>query len=76
MFAIVFAYFMIPECMNRTLEEIDQLFLDGVSIRGFKSASVTIHSYSEDGKEDGKENELALKDSTQPRVTSHETKAV
>lgn len=34
----IFAYFCVPECNHRTLEEIDQLFLDGVPIRQFSTA--------------------------------------
>ena len=31
----IFAYLCVPECNHRTLEEIDQLFLDGVPVRKF-----------------------------------------
>lgn len=40
--AIVFVYFCVPECKQRTLEEIDQLFLDKVPVRHFANASVII----------------------------------
>lgn len=39
--AFIFAFFCVPECTHRTLEEIDQLFLDGVPVRQFKKAKVT-----------------------------------
>lgn len=35
MVAVIVAYFMIPEMKGRTLEEIDQLFASGVSMRKF-----------------------------------------
>jgi hypothetical protein len=35
----------VPECKNRTLEEIDQLFLDGIPVRHFnKVKSVASNS--------------------------------
>ncbi|TGJ82197.1 hypothetical protein E0Z10_g6576 [Xylaria hypoxylon] len=34
--AIFFSYFCIPECSGKSLEEIDELFLDGVPIKDFK----------------------------------------
>lgn len=40
--AIIFVYLCLPECKQRTLEEIDQLFLDKVPIRHFDKATVTI----------------------------------
>lgn len=54
----IFAYFCVPECNHRTLEEIDQLFLDGVPIRQFsKIRSVQVGEHGgrtnlEDGKND------------------------
>ncbi|KAI6284790.1 hypothetical protein MCOR27_002552 [Pyricularia oryzae] len=38
--SVLFTWFFIPECTGKTLEEIDQLFIAGVSIRDFKSASL------------------------------------
>ena len=35
--ALLFSWFCIPECSGKTLEEIDQLFLEGVPIRKFGS---------------------------------------
>ncbi|TLD09672.1 hypothetical protein PspLS_11384 [Pyricularia sp. CBS 133598] len=37
--SVLFTWFFIPECTGKTLEEIDRLFIDGVSIRDFYSAS-------------------------------------
>lgn len=34
-FAIVFVYFCVPECKGKTLEQVDFLFNQGVSIRDF-----------------------------------------
>lgn len=36
--AIIFTFFCIPECSGKTLEEIDELFLEGVPIRKFGKA--------------------------------------
>ena len=33
--AVIFSWFCIPECSGKTLEEIDELFLEGVPIRKF-----------------------------------------
>ncbi|KAM5347547.1 hypothetical protein ACJ41O_007371 [Fusarium nematophilum] len=39
----IFTFFCVPECNGRTLEEIDQLFRDGVPVRHFtKVKSVTL----------------------------------
>lgn len=37
--AVVFTWFCIPECSGKSLEEIDELFLEGTPIRKFKKAS-------------------------------------
>lgn len=41
--AVVFTWFCVPECSGKTLEEIDELFLEGTSIRDFKTARSTHH---------------------------------
>ncbi|KAJ3542365.1 hypothetical protein NM208_g3256 [Fusarium decemcellulare] len=38
--ATLFSWFCVPECGGKTLEEIDELFLRGVSIRHFRTASL------------------------------------
>ena len=40
--ATVFAFFCVPECKGRTLEEIDRLFLDGVPVRKFGDTQVSV----------------------------------
>lgn len=51
--AVIVAYFMIPEMKGRTLEEIDQLFASGVSLRKFKSfKTVRVEDEDEDTKKD------------------------
>ncbi|KFX96367.1 hypothetical protein V490_03371 [Pseudogymnoascus sp. VKM F-3557] len=53
--AVIIAYFMIPEMKGRTLEEIDQLFASGVSLRKFKSfKTVRVEDEDEDTKKDMK----------------------
>lgn len=37
--ALLFSYFCIPECSGKSLEEIDQLFLEKTPIRKFKNAT-------------------------------------
>ena len=41
-FSLVFAYFCIPECKGKTLEQIDLLFLEGVPVRKFRNAKPTL----------------------------------
>ena len=49
--AVVVAYFMIPEMKGRSLEEIDQLFASGVSMRKFKGVeTVRVEELSRDEK--------------------------
>lgn len=50
--ATVFAWFCVPECKDRTLEEIDRLFLDGVPLRKFKTAKVAVRFADGDDIED------------------------
>lgn len=40
--ATIFAYFCVPECRGKTLEEVDQLFLDRVPIRQFGKTAAAI----------------------------------
>lgn len=53
--ATIFSYFGIPECNGKTLEEIDELFLEGVSIRKFGKAHSRRHMeiYEENEKAEG-----------------------
>lgn len=44
--SIPFAFFMVPNCAGRTLEQIDLLFDSGVSKRKFHSADIS--SFQED----------------------------
>lgn len=44
--SLPFAYFMVPNCAGRTLEQIDLLFESGVSKRKFHSADIP--SFQED----------------------------
>lgn len=39
--AVLFTWFCIPECSGKTLEEIDELFLESVPIRKFGNARVS-----------------------------------
>lgn len=41
--AVLFTWFCIPECSGKTLEEIDELFLEGVPIREFKGTKSRAH---------------------------------
>ncbi|CAI6093680.1 unnamed protein product [Clonostachys chloroleuca] len=62
--AILFSLFCVPECGGKTLEEIDELFLRGVSIRDFRKVKIAPHIDDlEDGpktKKDG--SEISVKD--------------
>lgn len=51
--ATVFAWFCVPECKGKTLEEIDRLFLDGVPVRKFKKAKLSVHHVAEGDVENG-----------------------
>ncbi|KAL1611992.1 hypothetical protein SLS60_000215 [Paraconiothyrium brasiliense] len=42
-FAALFTWFCIPECSSKSLEEIDELFLEGVGIREFGKSHTTAH---------------------------------
>ena len=50
--AVLFTWFCIPECSGKTLEEIDELFLEGVSVRKFRKTRATVPTaqYKGDGK--------------------------
>ncbi|KAH7385377.1 general substrate transporter [Phaeosphaeria sp. MPI-PUGE-AT-0046c] len=41
--AVIFSLFGIPECKGKSLEEIDELFLEGVPIRKFRTATSRHH---------------------------------
>ncbi|CEN61290.1 hypothetical protein ASPCAL07950 [Aspergillus calidoustus] len=38
--AILFSYFCVPECKGKSLEEIDELFARGVSLRKFNETTM------------------------------------
>ena len=40
--ALVFAFFFVPDCTGRTLEEIDKLFESGTPLRHFKKAQIQL----------------------------------
>lgn len=42
-FAVCFTWFCIPECSGKTLEEIDELFLEGVPIKKFGKTRTRSH---------------------------------
>lgn len=50
--ATVFAWFCVPECKGKSLEEIDRLFLDGVPLRKFKGTNLVTHFVDGDDVED------------------------
>lgn len=54
--SLLFAYFCIPECFGKTLEEVDQLFLEQVPIRKFRNIRPTLLGISD--------SEVETKDST------------
>ncbi|RNJ57958.1 hypothetical protein D7B24_005442 [Verticillium nonalfalfae] len=52
-FAILFAWFCIPECGGKTLEEIDELFLRGVPVRKFRTAGTETRGADSERHGDG-----------------------
>ncbi|KAH7308007.1 general substrate transporter [Stachybotrys elegans] len=46
--SVVFAYFCIPECSGRSLEEIDSLFESGVSLRKFHTVQLDLQGTNVD----------------------------
>ncbi|KAF4339615.1 RGT2-Sensor of high external glucose concentration [Fusarium beomiforme] len=50
--AKLFSWFCIPECGGKTLEEIDELFAQGVPIRKFSTAKVSLDAEASDGGDD------------------------
>lgn len=65
-FSLVFAYFCIPECRGKTLEQIDALFLEGVPVRKFRNAKPP----SILGNEWGVEEVMGEKDLAQSEVAA------
>lgn len=49
--AMVFTWFCIPECCGKTIEEIDELFLEGVAIKDFGKTRARLHDDSIEGME-------------------------
>lgn len=45
--AILFSYFCVPECGGKTLEEIDQLFVDKTPIRKFGKARAAVIAHDD-----------------------------
>ncbi|KAF4951908.1 hypothetical protein FGADI_7130 [Fusarium gaditjirri] len=58
--AALFSWFCIPECEGKTLEEIDELFAQGVPIRNFRTIKVSLDAEASDVGDDltkpGKDN--------------------
>lgn len=40
--AVLFSYFFVPECKNRSLEDIDRLFIERVPLRKFPQHVLSI----------------------------------
>lgn len=65
--AILFSLFCVPECGGRTLEEIDELFNQGVPIRHFRKAEI---------EREGSEADDELKITTSKEKVNESTGAV
>ncbi|CRK45558.1 hypothetical protein BN1723_006670 [Verticillium longisporum] len=67
--AILFAWFCIPDCGGKTLEEIDGLFLRGVSVRKFRTTSTETLGADSEGHGDiegaGKDQSMIKETSVQ-----------
>ena len=58
--SLLFAWFCIPECRGKTLEEIDGLFLEGVPVRKFRNARPTVYVPEELGLEGAEKGVVSL----------------
>ena len=57
--SVIVAYFLMPEMKGRSLEEIDQLFASGISLRKFKGVETTrIEDAGRGEKQVGKAEEV------------------
>ena len=56
--AVLFTWFSIPECSGKTLEEIDELFLEGVPIRKFGNTRVSSPNAEFEGN--GKKGDMKI----------------
>ena len=62
--SVVFAFFFIPECKGKSLEEIDVLFNNNVPVRKFQDTKLVIES---SGKEGGSVVETELVEDSKRR---------
>ena len=64
--SVLFAFFFIPECKGKSLEEIDVLFNNNVPVRKFQDTKLVVES---SGKEGGSAVEIELVEESKRRST-------